>query len=919
MPNELVGTRYLVSMYRGASGTWKWGNQPVYRAYNPNSGLHFFTTNAAEYHMLGRAGWRCEGVAFRLTGSGTVSVYRVYNPNNGQHLFTLSASERDSLVKVGWRSEGTAWKADDSGNIPVYRLYNKHSGEHFYTASSYEYAALGKAGWSQEGVAWYSYAMMCLDTAADSKADGVNVQTGQLDFSQSQAWQVYKQTDGAYKLVNRQTGKCLDLKGGTLSSGQNVQQWTDNGSRAQSWVAQAVGTTTSILGGTVNVVRLMPSGSSNLALSTAQNVVGGNAQVKTLSTSDLSQQWALIDASEAIVDGSFELRLKADTRYALDVSAGSKANGANVQVYSANGTNAQKWWLNRGPDGYALVNAETGKYADVSGGAFKDGQNVHQWASNSARNQRWKLELNGQATVGGRPCAVVSIGAGNSSDYRLAATSTGNSANVYITNQPLDDDQLWVLYPCDGSDPTLPVPSNISLADSVGGTETGVRSYADRHYPTWTCPDAWLAGDNHYQWRWRKRVYTTYWGTWTDWVQWADAPVTVRGDRAWVTDGVDTSYDKSYAQGCEIEIQVRVVGQSDWGLAHGGTADVVCRCVSVPNVTLSTLGVGPDGITIDYTSDLSWGTIVYVRSIRVGNSYVTSTEREFGPLDSHTSLMVPLESAEYLIKNGDVVTVEYQIGCSIAPRVDTLYSARLTASWQTGSVEITTTVTVNSDRTLTVSVKHLGKETFWVDFGKHKDGEIEVEPTVSNGVTTWSHSVDYPFNRDFTVYVKAVSSDGDSWGVGYRTFTRDDYLLSKYGPCHKFTWWTQNADKSLHLNSFLLDLTDKSSVSTSRNVTPDTEDVQLSGRRNHTVTYSKDANGRLMAKSVYSVDGTLIRDVSYSTIDQLKGLADVGYARYMAPNGDVADVAITSWSYEDSKEITKVSITAEEVGTGEAY
>lgn len=914
MPSELLGTRYLVSMYRGASNTWKWGNQPVYRAYNPNSGLHFFTTNASEYHMLGRAGWRCEGVAFRLTGSGTVNVYRVYNPNSGQHLFTLSSSERDSLVKLGWRSEGIAWKADDSGNLPVYRLYNKNSGEHFYTASAFEYAALGKAGWSQEGVAWYSYAMMCLDTAADSQADGVNVQTGQLDFSASQAWQVYRQTDGTYKLVNRQTGKCLDLQGGTLADGANVQQWTDNGSRAQSWVSQAVGTTTSILGGTVDVVRLLPSGSSTLALSTAQNVVGGNAQVKTLSTSDLSQQWALIDASDAIVDGSFEIRLKADTRYALDVVAGSKANGANVQIYSANGTNAQKWWLNRGNDGYTLVNVETGKYADVSGGAFRDGQNVHQWADNSARNQRWKLELNGQTTVGGRPCAVVSIGAGNSSDYRLAATSTGNSANVYITNQSLDDDQLWVLYPCDGSDPTLPVPSNVSLADSVGGTETGVRSYADRHYPTWTCPDAWLAGDNHYQWRWRKRVYTNSWGTWTDWVQWADAPVTVRDDRAWVTDGVDTSYDKSYAQGCEIEIQVLVVGQSDWGMAHGGTADAVCRCISTPTVTIGKCGVGPDGITLDYTSDLSWGTRVYIKSMRSGGRAVISGERSFGPLDSHTSLVIPLDSAEYVLRDGDGVQIEYQVGCPIEPRVDTVHRATLTASWQTGSVDVTPVVTVNQDRTITVQVPHLGSEALWVDFGDHADGEIEVTPTVVDGKTTWEHAVDYPFRRDFTIYVKAVSSDGDKWGVGYRAVSKIDAILMHWAPCHKFTWFTQGADGSWHINVFLVEMAEGSKIVTSRTVNHDATESQIAGRENRVVTYTRTTDGKPTKKGAYEVDGVLMNSVSYSDLDQLKAMADQGYVHYSAPNGDSSDVAITGYSYESTKYLSTVNISMTEVG-----
>ncbi|PLS30666.1 fibronectin [Bifidobacterium margollesii] len=133
---------------------------PVYRVYNRNSGLHHYTTSAAERNMLVRLGWRDEsrGASFVTVGRGTPGarpVYREYNRRSGNHNWTLNKREHDMLVRLGWRDEGVAWYAPSNGR-PVYRLYNRNSGEHVYTTSYGEYRAVVKAGWRGEGVAWRS-------------------------------------------------------------------------------------------------------------------------------------------------------------------------------------------------------------------------------------------------------------------------------------------------------------------------------------------------------------------------------------------------------------------------------------------------------------------------------------------------------------------------------------------------------------------------------------------------------------------------------------------------------------------------------------------------------------------------------------------------------------------------------------------
>ena len=141
---------------------------PVYRVYNPNSGLHHYTVNAGERDSLVKLGWRNEGTSFNgATGQGAVPVYREYNPNDGNHNWTMNKVEHDHLVSIGWRNEGVAWHVALSASTNVYRLYNptpfktvngrgNGGSEHVYTTNYAEYLSVQKAGWRGEGVAWKS-------------------------------------------------------------------------------------------------------------------------------------------------------------------------------------------------------------------------------------------------------------------------------------------------------------------------------------------------------------------------------------------------------------------------------------------------------------------------------------------------------------------------------------------------------------------------------------------------------------------------------------------------------------------------------------------------------------------------------------------------------------------------------------------
>lgn len=62
---------------------------------------------------------------------------------------------------------------------------------------------------------------------------------GQRHRQPSQQWQFVDVGDGCYNLVNRNSGKCLDVDAVSTADGAKVQQWTcGSGATNQQWTRQ---------------------------------------------------------------------------------------------------------------------------------------------------------------------------------------------------------------------------------------------------------------------------------------------------------------------------------------------------------------------------------------------------------------------------------------------------------------------------------------------------------------------------------------------------------------------------------------------------------------------------------------------------------------------------------------------------------
>lgn len=274
-------------------------------------------------------------------------------------------------------------------------------------------------------------ASRCLDVAGGSSADGADVRVWASNMTGAQ--RVVAKADaetGLYELTFAGTGKALDVSGAGTAAGTNVQQWTANGTKAQRWAISENAD------GTYSVESALAEGLS-LDVAGAGDFDGAGIDVWP-ANGTAAQRFSFVPAparvepaGRTVDDGVYEL-VGAGSGKALDVSGASRADGANVQVWTRNDTGAQKWRLSAGGSGWQLLNCRSKKALDVDNAGSADGTNVQQWSSYGNAAQTWSVEY-----AGGGAYKLVNAGAGKPLDVAGAGGWDGANVAVWSDNGTL--------------------------------------------------------------------------------------------------------------------------------------------------------------------------------------------------------------------------------------------------------------------------------------------------------------------------------------------------------------------------------------------------------------------------------------------------------------------------------------------------
>jgi Repeat of unknown function (DUF5648)/Carboxypeptidase regulatory-like domain len=126
------------------------GLLPVYRFYNLEMGVHFYTASASEMatvrDTLSRT-YRLEGVAYSVNTGNSANntvLYRFYNKKTGTHFYTADPGEKANVennMRATYAFDGPAYEVSATNvanSTTVWRFYNFRTGTHFYTADPAE-------------------------------------------------------------------------------------------------------------------------------------------------------------------------------------------------------------------------------------------------------------------------------------------------------------------------------------------------------------------------------------------------------------------------------------------------------------------------------------------------------------------------------------------------------------------------------------------------------------------------------------------------------------------------------------------------------------------------------------------------------------------------------------------------------------
>ncbi|MFF0888256.1 RICIN domain-containing protein [Streptomyces sp. NPDC003456] len=154
----------------------------------------------------------------------------------------------------------------------------------------------------------------------------------------------------------------------------------------------------------------------------------------------------------AIGDKPAVIEVQAAKGKCLDVEGAKKDNGTPVQIYTCNGSAAQKWQLHGDDAGLHLRNVNSQKCLDVSGNNSADGTKIQIWTCSSSPAQTW--EYNVRATTGLR-----NTGTRKCVDFG----KFDNSQNARLWTCTDTDPQKFVVKPS-GSSGTVPPKAQFDKA-----------------------------------------------------------------------------------------------------------------------------------------------------------------------------------------------------------------------------------------------------------------------------------------------------------------------------------------------------------------------------------------------------------------------------------------------------------------------
>ena len=261
-----------------------------------------------------------------------------------------------------------------------------------------------------------------LDIKGGSVSALTNVQIYNINYSLAQKWYIKYQNNGYYSILSDKDNN-YSLEVDTSNNNVRINKYTN--SKNQRWIIKKTG---------FNYYIISENG-KYLDLSGASTNNGNNIGVFTPNGTNAQKfnfrKTASGLSSNSVKNGIYRITSALDNSMVIDLAGASTNNGANIQLYKTNGSNAQKWEVSYLSNGYykisTLINLT--KSFDVASGGISNGTNVQLYDYNASMAQQWIIK-----DVGNGYYNIISNANGLCLDVANANASNGSNIWMYNCN-----------------------------------------------------------------------------------------------------------------------------------------------------------------------------------------------------------------------------------------------------------------------------------------------------------------------------------------------------------------------------------------------------------------------------------------------------------------------------------------------------
>ena len=280
-----------------------------------------------------------------------------------------------------------------------------------------------------------------IDVPSANYINGVKLQLYSSNNTLAQKWTIKDVGNGYYYILASNNNYALDVPAASVFNGNKIQLYDFNGTNAQKFLF------TKILAGNKNlddgIYTISSALSDNMLMESAGGGITNNSNVQLYSSNNTeAQKWKV----SHVGNGFYKILSFKNSNLSLDVDGDVKTSKTKLQLYTYNNTPAQQWILKDAGDGYYnIISYCNGLSVDVASGKTTNGSNIWLYEKNDTDAQKFKfnkVENIGSRTVdNGYYFIASSINRNKNFDIPGGAMTAKNNVQIYDTNSTLA--QKW--------------------------------------------------------------------------------------------------------------------------------------------------------------------------------------------------------------------------------------------------------------------------------------------------------------------------------------------------------------------------------------------------------------------------------------------------------------------------------------------